>query len=60
LRRTLLAVPCGISSSALTASCVFSFSVCSVFCVVRNHLLNGLSLLPLVDALPLYDLAGAA
>ena len=28
--------------------------------VVRNRLLNGLSLLPLVDALPLYDLSGAA
>jgi len=49
-----------ISSSALTVSCVFSFSVFSVFSVVRNSLLNGLSLLPLVDALPLYDLSGAA
>src|SRR5208337_5110676 len=49
-----------ISSSALTVSCVFSFSVFSVFSVVRNRLLNGLSLLPLVDALPLYDLSGAA
>ena len=28
--------------------------------VVRNRLLNGLSLLPLVDAFPLYDLSGAA
>jgi hypothetical protein len=48
---------CVISAAALTASCVFSFSV---FSVVRNRLLNGLSLLPLVDALPLYDLSGAA
>jgi hypothetical protein len=49
-----------ISSSALTVSCVFSFSVLSEFSVVRNRLLNGLSLLPLVDALSLYDLSDVA
>ena len=48
------------SSSALTASCVSSFSAFCVFSVVRNRLLNGLSLLPLVDPLSRYDLSGAA
>jgi len=48
-----------ISSSALTASCVSSFSEFCVFYVVRNRLLNGLSLLRLIDALILYDLSGA-
>ena len=50
---------CLISSCALPVFVVFLSSVLSVFSVVRNLLLSGQALLPVLDAVCLYDLVGA-